>query len=252
MVGAILDAGADGVLGVGDPSTFPPLGAPLPVSIQGAAVSGLSITIPSGRGIAFATVSHRQYMLNGMSYENTSLELIASPLTHGIHRATLITRNDVALLAKDLLLGADRDSLWVHREPGQPAAGERFGLQVRYSDGVTCNLSATAGTPLPLPTGLLPSGTSTSSRPTFSWSALSPAPSVPYHWWVEVRSTPSGGPSGHLWESLPLPSTRTSIAYNADGSATLADLPSGNYEWHLRAEDEAHNRAEAQAAFTVP
>ncbi len=127
-----------------------------------------------------------------------------------------------------------------------PVAGDTYAFAVTYADGTTANLNAVVSRVLPFPASF--AGTA-AATPTFSWSFAAALP-TDARLFVDTQETGSGFPG---WVSTWLPSTATSIVYNADGLAPTATLMSGTQlTFGLNVQDAAGNRSRAVQSLTVP
>ncbi len=124
-----------------------------------------------------------------------------------------------------------------------PTAGAVYTFDVTYSDGTTGTQSVTVTPAAPIPVMTSPVGTS-NGTPTFTWSYPTALPATAF----QTLSAFSSGGGG--WY-LTLPQNVTSIAYNADGSATIPTLPPGTANWGLTVGDGRGNTTSVYGSWTV-
>jgi hypothetical protein len=91
-----------------------------------------------------------------------------------------------------------------------------------------------------------PAATTTSTAPTFAWSLpISPSP-------IYVQSVDVWQNGNRYWEDFSVPPGVTSIAYDADGTASPPLLTVGlTYTWQITEQDANGNRVTAQSSFAV-
>ncbi|HEX9082397.1 MAG TPA: hypothetical protein VF768_08960, partial [Holophagaceae bacterium] len=141
--------------------------------------------------------------------------------------------------------GGDKYQYWLNSL--RPLVGDSYPVTVTYSDGtsetlnpaVTAVLDTFAQNLAPTTSG---SGVTT---PTFTWAApATPPASYTYDLWVNDST------SGQIWGSWDMPSTQTSILFNADGSASQPTLTLGTtYTWGLGVKDVNGNSAQIQVNY---
>jgi hypothetical protein len=138
-----------------------------------------------------------------------------------------------------------------------PVLGDTYQFQVLYSDGTTQTLSPTVTAVYGannIPTNLGETTTTPYSTtvPLFTWAAPVSHPAI-YYYGICVN-----GPSlnwcdfGH-GSGNGLPSSQTSIVYNADGSASSPSLTSTiTYNINVQVQDANGNSAQTSTSYKVP
>jgi len=133
-----------------------------------------------------------------------------------------------------------------------PLVADDYQFDVRYADGTSEIISAKVSGvlsrfPAPLfPTGSVPGET----QPLFSWSPPSGTLPAPYYFNLKLGSTSD---FSEIWAPNVIPSLETSLLYNADGSAALPSLISGQtYRWRIGIEDVFGNAALTSGTDFVP
>jgi hypothetical protein len=139
-----------------------------------------------------------------------------------------------------------------------PAVGDTYFFNVTYSDATTETVSAAVtGVLTNFATNLAPvTGTSTSTTPTFSWTA--PVCTLCSTYVYEFEIGPTSG--GQIWQ-VPsngngLPYTTTSLTWpvdptNASNTPSVSNLTVGtNYSWTLTVQDSFGNQANNQVNYT--
>ncbi len=131
----------------------------------------------------------------------------------------------------------------------RPTVGESYQVEVTYSDGTTETVSKSVTAVLDgLPTPLAPVGYSAyNAKPTFSWSAPSPAPAeYVYSLWMNENN------GGWMWDAWAIPSSTTSLVYASQGDFNQATLNNNTtYNWNIEAKDRNGNSAQNQVSFTL-
>jgi hypothetical protein len=243
----ILDQNADHVIGEGDLSNTGDLGATV-VTVSGADVSGVAVALNGAKGVARTTT---EQVATGVG---STFYMVDNRVMACVRRPVAVT----VLSGKGLPLPLDVAKqwgfdVWMYLGATAPSVGDTYRFSVLYDDGTSEILAATVtGVLGTFATGLTETTGAPHSAgvPLFSWTAPSPAPSGSYGYWVSL------GGNGQSWyypnAGIPMPSTTTSVEYNADGGASSATLPSGMYTWSVTVEDANGNRATRQKSYTVP
>jgi hypothetical protein len=136
---------------------------------------------------------------------------------------------------------------------GTPTTSDTFQVLVTYSDGTQETLTQSFASVLGvsnLPLNLTTSGANR-NIPTLSWTAPLTLPTAqPLIYNVQVYPNNSGS----VWNtdnSNGLPSTQTSIVYNADGSASQSSLTTATqYNWAVQITDNNGNSAQRSVTYT--
>lgn len=201
---------------------------------------------------ANATVGTRIFS-DGVNPNGYSLQLEVREGTKRPVNATLVAGLNVPLpldMGKD---GSFRAYPWLGTT--SPATGDTYVFKVTYSDGTSETLSRSVTAVLgstSMAQNLVTQTTTpgTTTVPLFTWVApASPPASYTYDVWVSDSTA-----GGSMWETDDrLPSTTTSVLYNADGNASSSSLMSGTtYNWQVTVEDANGNQATKQTTYTVP
>jgi hypothetical protein len=134
-----------------------------------------------------------------------------------------------------------------------PTTSDTFQVLVTYSDGTQETLTRTLTSVLGatnLPLNLVTSGANR-NIPTLGWTAPLTLPTaLPFVYGVQVSPVNSGT----LWQtdnSNGLPSTQTSVLYNADGTASQSALTTATqYNWAVQITDNNGNSAQRSVTYT--
>lgn len=200
---------------------------------------------------ANATVGTRTFYDGTNTSYNLNLEV-----REGTKRPVNVTLLSGLNVALPLDMGKDWGSFRAY--PGinaTPAVGQTYVFKVTYSNNTTeilsssvtgvLGLSAMAQNLSAIAGGSGPSN----STPLFGWTVPTSPPAVTYTYSVYV-SAASGG--GTMWETdNRLPSSTTSVLYNADNTASSASLTPGTlYNWQVTVQDANGNEATRQTTYT--
>ncbi len=134
-----------------------------------------------------------------------------------------------------------------------PTVGSSYQFLVTYSDGTSQTITATVtGVLNSFATNLAVNSASpySASVPQFTWGAPA-SPPANYGYALNLFG-PNGGWFYPQNSSIGMPSTQTSVVYDADGSASIPSLTTGNtYTWQIIVEDSATgNQAIYQTTYT--
>jgi hypothetical protein len=230
---------------------------PPQVTVSGGNVSSAMLTLPAGSATASALTRHQVgkeadagvgdlYGLQLSLGSNLRIPVTAT-LSGGPHLTSLL---DVGLSPN-----GDPGSQFnttVFLGPASPSVGDTYVFQVTYSDATAAVVSASVSGVIGGVATLLtppPGGAADSGTPTFSWETpggLSSSDSQ------EILIQPVTG-DNTIWEVQALPVSKTSIAYNSDGSASLSSLASMSlYTWSIQISDVNGNTSLAAASFSTP
>jgi hypothetical protein len=143
-------------------------------------------------------------------------------------------------------------STWIDLRSQAPTVGDSYTFDVTYSDGstesftrsVTAVLESFATPTYPVDPGDAGNGITT---PTFTWTA--PA-SPPASYTYDIRVSDSSW--NEVWSPEgDMPSTQTSVLYDADGEASQPSLSVGvTYNWDIEVQDGNGNTATNSVQFT--
>ncbi len=238
---AFLDLNQDGVHGPGDLDYQPGIYTSEQVVVGTSNTSGLSPTITQRN--AYTTIRTSNWTSDGIT-SNKNLGFTVEPQAK---QPVNVTVSGAGLLDNTPIgLAKEREfRIW----PGLTATpGSSYSYTVSYSDGSSELFTVTVPaflTSFATPTS--PKGTVayTNGIPTFTWSAPS-SPPTPYQYnlWLSGADV--------YWNTDELPSTQTSMLYNADGNASKTALTAGvPYYWTIVVLDRFGNQANYQTSFTM-
>ncbi len=241
QITAFMDMAGEDVLSTTDPRTFD---APLSATLTaGSNYLGTATLANNAAGRATSLYARQ----GAQSWYEIELDLRAStklPVRASVSSSTC----SIGVPSVDLPL--------VQETPGRHAVSLRTSTQptptscyitVTYSDNTTGSIYAPLqGVVTSFATAVTPTGSTTSQTPTFTWSA--PA-SPPISYTQNLVVTSQAG--AVLWRYTGMPSNQTSVAYNADGSASPATLSAGSYVWAIEVQDQYGNRSATLTSFSV-
>lgn len=240
---AFLDVNQDGVHGPGDLDYQPGSYASEQVVVGISNTTGLSPTITQRN--AFATIRTSNWTSNGVpSSKNLGFTIegqAKQPVNVTVSGSGLQDNTPIGLN------GEREFRIW----PGlstTPVEGGSYTYTVSYADSSSEQFTVTVPaflTSFATPISPIGAVTYTNGTPTFIWSAPASPPSpYIYHLWL------SGADAN--WNTDDLPSTQTSILYNADGNASKSQLTAGvPYYWTIVVLDRYGNQAAYQTSFTM-
>ena len=243
FIGALVDMNSNGIYDTGDIYSFNPGSAPQYVTVASDTNHDLTLT-PAASPIALVTTMCFSYGQSNGCWLNLS---IVEGAKH-IEGVTLVSGPNVAVPLDIGNDGGFGSSLY----PGKPApaVGDRYGFKVTFSDGTSENISGSVTGVLNPATNLAVQTTApaTPTIPLFTWDApISPPASYTYY---EIGLYGAGA-TWHYPENFVMPSTTTSVLYNADGTASIAALTPGvTYNWYIFACDEYVNCARTYSTYT--
>lgn len=144
--------------------------------------------------------------------------------------------------------GADKDFVGdFSRDNRAPRVGETFTLLITYLDGGQEETTVEVARLWTSAPRIVSPVAVADASPNFTWAAPEEPASSTFTYYVGVSS-----PSGGVWWTKRLPSSQTSIAWNADGNASVSSLTVGeSYVWFVVLEDELGNMAQSSSTFTV-
>jgi hypothetical protein len=246
---AFTDVGDDGAVAIGEPAFFPGQSVPV-VSLVAGPNAGPTVAIPAGNASAVVTTSRKAYQFGSWS------DLVLGVQSHArLPLRAVVTgpglRGPVDLgIAREgggigILLGANWST-----DPILPHLGDTYAMEVTYTDGTTEPFRRPVTGVFGGPPGVVApadGAMGVSTVPTFQWSAPAGAPGA---YGYGLRIWPYGGGDA-IWDTV-LPSSQTSVTYDADGLAATPQL-SGltSYQWQIRAVDADGNEASYEANFAT-
>jgi hypothetical protein len=245
--GAVFDRDSNGQFDSKDALTFRNQDSTPFVAVAGADVANVAVSLPGTDGMAWAST---QYIQEDSSTPRYRMRLGVAANLKQIVKAVVISGPGV-VAPIDMRSDGTDVYMWEIDNVSVPTVGSVYEFEATYSDGKTCNLSATVtGVWTSLPQSLAPAGNGTgSATPTFTWTAPPVAPSV---YWYRMNVWPNNSSNGDLWFTG-MPSSFTSLLFNDNGGASVSALSSGQtYQWALSAVDPSGNLAARKVNFSVP
>jgi hypothetical protein len=262
------------------------------LTISGSSQIVPGITLPATNSVTAVTSQYNSNICSGCGGTSTSYQLnfevqesnrlpVAVTLTSGPN--VINTGGTVAVdMAACTNCGNGQFEYSATLAGGAPSIGDTYGFTVKYSDGTTetgsvVNGAVTAfgGTgaivgPSDLPINLLPSLTSSSDQPTFTWTDPTLTNPSNYYYSFDLSQQTGTCPSNNcnIWQ---IPSSNsnsngfsnsiTSITWDTDptgGGSTpsVGSLASGTtYNWSIQVYDSSNypsNEAQATVYFVAP
>ncbi|MDK9716646.1 MAG: hypothetical protein OEL57_01915 [Trichlorobacter sp.] len=241
---ALLDVNEDGVHGPGDLDYQPSIYASEEVVVGAGNTTGISPTITQRN--ADATIRTSNWTSDGISTNKNLGFTVESQAKQPVN--VYVSGGG---LQDNTPVGNNNEGefrIWPGLNGVTPATGNQYTYTVQYSDSTSEQFTVSVGTFLTsFASNLAPQGTVgyTDGIPTFSWSApVSPPSPYTYYVWL------SGADAS--WNTDDLPSTQTSILYNADDGASKPTLTAGvPYYWTVTVSDRDGNQAAYQTSFTM-
>ena len=191
------------------------------------------------------------FFSDGTSPATYSLQM---EVNEGTKRPVNVTLVSGANVAVPLDMGKNQEfRAYQSLNTTAPMVGDTYVFKVTFSDGTTETVSRSVSAVPGLSAmaqNLLPQTTTpgTPTVPLFTWAAPS-SPPLSYTYDVWVSNSTAGG---SVWNTHDggLPSTTTSVLYNADGKASSPSLTSGTtYYWQVTVEDANGNQATKQTTY---
>ncbi len=248
VIFAIIDMDNDGVIDTGDLSktTSNPSGSNTILSVGGD-MTGVNETLLASNVLARVTTLHAgssssaQQDVYGMQFEvGGNLKL---PI-----RVELSPGRNIA--GPTDMSGAYNYYHLFYRVKAKPNMGDSYSFSISYSDGTSERVRVSVtGVLDSFAQNLATTGTDR-SKPTFSWSApASPPPE--YSYLIQVGQASIGREWSYPQDARGMPSSQTSVVYNADGTASLTSLQSGTtYDWIIDVTDSNGNQAVYSSTYT--
>lgn len=241
---AFLDVNQDGVHGPGDLDYQPGIYTSEQVVVGTSNISGLSPTITQRN--AYATIRTNNWTSDGINTNKNLGFTVESQAKQPIN----VTVSGSGLLDNTPIgLDTDNDNATFGAWPGLTATpGASYTYTVYYADNTSEQFIVTVPaflTSFATPTSPIGTVAYTNGIPTFSWSAPASPPS-PYNFHIWLNGADAS------WNTDELPSTQTSILYNADEGASRTSLSANvPYYWAIVVNDRYGNQAAYQTSFTM-
>jgi hypothetical protein len=239
---AILDQNHNGVIDPGDVSNTEQNGGAV-ITVAGN-LTGQNLAVPGASSVTGLSTQHWKQATGSFTGEGYNLNFrVNGNVKLPVNVALQLGPN--GLVDVGVNNGGDRYQYWLPSL--RPGVGDSYTVSVAYSDSTT-------DTQTPAVTAVLDAfaqnlqpttGTSTSTQPTFSWTAPATPPAYyTYDLWIGPQM------GGQLWSYWGMPSTQLSVGYNADGTASQPTLTLGTtYNWSLGVTDAAGNSAQMQVEY---
>ena len=251
---AFVDMDSNGYFNTGD---IVPIFDLLPtVTVSSSNITGQNLTLPSGNASAAIRTVH-EHNPSGTPADQYVVEQNIYSLLKMPMKVTIMSGLNIPLPYDMAVTRPQSSGSWIMIGSALPALGDAYTYQVTYSDGTTETFT-------PAVTGVLTSSnmatpatpannaTGVSATPTFIWTA--PATPLTGYFYDQVGVQPSSG-GNWIWNypnsgKTGIPSSQTSVKYNADGSASQASLTSlTSYQWWISTSDSNGNLGQNYATF---
>ncbi len=220
----------------------------IPVVINGAGVAQ-DLDLAIANATALASTIHS----TGVNGDNYSLDLELEPQLKLPVNVALVSGPNVPYPVDLSTSGIDKSGIdeWVNIGPIRPNIGDTYTFTVSYADGSSENISSSVSAVLDsFPQNLGVTNTPDAFDPTFNWAAPASPPSY-YVYYLNVQQNNGGQVWSYPNQANGMPSTQSSVRYNADGNANPASLVSGTaYNWQVSVMDPNGNQAQYQSAYT--
>ncbi|MDE2294136.1 MAG: carboxypeptidase regulatory-like domain-containing protein [Gammaproteobacteria bacterium] len=241
-----LDQNNDQTLDAGDLTNFQGL-SPV-VNVTGN-LTNLNETLTSAPEAVTLATTH----VTGTGGDSYSFTVYAGDGTRRAVAMTLFSGSNVAVPVDLGALGDSSAYLSMINNTVAPTVGSSYQFLVTYSDGTSSTITATVtGVLNSFATNLAVNSASPYSTtvPQFTWGAPA-SPPASYLYFLSLY-----GPNASWYypynASVGMPSTQTSVVYDADGNASAPSLTTGNtYTWQIVVQDSATgNQAVYQTTYT--
>lgn len=238
---AIIDANADGTFGVGDISASED--SVPKIAVNDADISGLTSTIVRRNATIDLFTNHGQNQDGTNVWYNTDV-MVRSELKRPVQVILTGVPAGINLtLPMDVGLRSESNEfqIWTNSST-RPTTTDYYTFDITYSDGTreTGLKGYITGVNDAFPTSV---AVSSSTVPTFSWVAPSPLPAS-YSIWVGNSTN-----YNKMWENWQIPSSRTSVVYNSDGSGAALAINT-TYNANVSSRDSKGNQASINLQFT--
>lgn len=254
---AILDQNQDGTIWAGD-YQLPKNQTPI-ISVHGADVPNVAVTVPKLDVEAAVTTSHLKDAVGGESYAlNFNIgQGFQLPVNASIHTGKDLAGPVDLAVTSDGGLSFQVNNAARPSKPSDPDGPQSYSVDLGYADGSTATTTLTVSDVLDTfadpatPKGALASFNAT---PVLQWGAPSPFPAGGFSYTLDLST--NGFASSYLtsanlwWNSDTISSSQSGATFNFDGSASqgaLSDLTS--YLWDVAVNDTKGNKAVKQANF---
>jgi hypothetical protein len=264
--GAFLDQNNDGVIDAGDLSSVDVQNLPF-LAVTGP-IANENIPLPTGNSVVAAVTQTYQsgssltyglgFTVHFLQKQPVAVTLLSSGNADG---ANVVGPIDLGLCNQQTNNCSDLNGFELGFSLGSnsPTAGDSYPLLIAYSDGSTESRTATVSAVLnnssDFATSLAPTtGTSTSTQPTFTWTAptCSGCGNYKYNFYLK-------GPGGSIWGvpnyGIGLPYTNTSLTWGVDptdstNAPTVTSLTLGTtYTWTVSVQDLNFNTAQTTVTY---
>jgi uncharacterized protein (DUF2141 family) len=243
---ALLDQNNDGLLGIGNPSID--ISGALPIVISNNNPTE-NITLSAANAISRVSTDHGT---NGSQSEYHLYFMVVGMMKLPVQVSLASGQNIPVPLDMQMANNSVGEfSCMINLATISPALSDSYRFDVTYSDGTTEQLTAPV-------TAVLDSFVQSPSisglrvAPTFGWSAPS-SPLAFYRYYIQIIDSTNGNLIWNYPTNTPfgMPSTQTSVSYNADGNASQPALTSGTtYRVYFIVTDANFNRNWYETSYT--
>jgi hypothetical protein len=232
---------------------------PQTITIGGANLTGVNLTLPATNATAFVYTTHKQWIGAEAGY------VVSIKVQDGIKHVTSVTVTSGPNILAPLDIGCLSQQFNFNNYgnmPVRPTAGDTYQLLVGYSDLTSETVFCTVtGVLDAFPQNLSTTGAS-SVTPSFAWSAPV-APPAEYSYWFGLA--PDSNQNIAVWQipagiwGAGLSSGTSALAWAVDPTNGSNDAPNPNplasateYVWDVSTGDANSNKAKAFQTFTTP
>ena len=259
QLAAFFDFGNDGIVKADEAvGLFFQDRSPL-VTVSGANVTAPPLAIPTGSAVTGVATIREVTTSQGNTSTRTMLEFavgsnrkipVKATVTAGPNLSDPV---DIGLVWNDYSPSVQfQQRWWPLSGSWTPVVGDAYTVEVTFADGTVETLPvAVTGLIENPPEQLSPlaDATGVNRTPTFTWAAPAPLPTAEFVYSIDVR----GFGSLPGWSYSPMPSSQTSVTYNADNSAYSGSVLEANWTWYwtISVTDRNGNVSRRTSSFTT-
>jgi len=259
QLAAFFDFGSDGIVKADEAvGLFFQDRSPL-VTVSGANVTVPPLAIPTGSAVTGVATIREVTTSQGNTSTRTMLEFavgsnrkvpVKATITAGPYISDPV---DIGLVWNDYNPSVQfQQRWWPLSGSWTPVVGDAYTVEVTFADGTVETLPvAVTGLIENPPEQLSPlaDATGVNRTPTFTWAVPAPLPTAEYVYSIDVR----GFGSLPGWSYSPMPSSQTSVTYNADNSAYSGSVLQANWTWYwtISVTDRNGNVSRRTSSFTT-